>query len=126
MLFFGRAPILLSISPLFQVLFLTSAFQVLIMPGSFFVPLFIEKIGRRPMLLIGTSFHIVLPLMTMVAKCLDDKLGPNEWSILLGGASILTQGLSSLSGHSTVFLVLIADILPTGAKTVVSQVNRSQ
>ena len=70
--------------------------------------------------------HIILPITIFAAKFLSDTSGPNAWSMILGLISLFMQGASNLSGHSAIYLILIADMIPEGAKVIVSQVIKNE
>lgn len=66
--------------------------------------------------------HIILPITIFGAKYLADLNGANVWSMSLGLISLGMQASSNLFGHGAIYLILIADMIPEGAKVIVSQV----
>jgi hypothetical protein len=53
-------------------------------PLNLLSPFFLEKFGRRPLILVAMFGYILLPLLAFVAKIWAEKAGPSQWTMVLG------------------------------------------
>ena len=64
---------------------------ILNLPLMFLSPFLLEKVGRRPLVLIASFGYIILPIIGFVGKMLSNSMGPNGISVILGAIIIFMK-----------------------------------
>uniref|UniRef100_A0AC34G308 Uncharacterized protein n=1 Tax=Panagrolaimus sp. ES5 TaxID=591445 RepID=A0AC34G308_9BILA len=90
-------------------------------PLSFFLPYFYEKIGRRPIFLLGTLFGATASVALFLAEIFTTLQGPSRITVTLSILFTIFVGLSYAIGVNVFFILLIADLFPASAKVTATQ-----
>uniref|UniRef100_A0A914Q2Y1 Major facilitator superfamily (MFS) profile domain-containing protein n=1 Tax=Panagrolaimus davidi TaxID=227884 RepID=A0A914Q2Y1_9BILA len=90
-------------------------------PLSLLLPYFYEKIGRRPIFLLGTFFGVISSMILFLAEILISIHGPSRFTISLNVIFTVFIGLSYAIGVDYFYILLIADLFPTSAKVTATQ-----
>jgi len=99
-----------------------SVSSMILLPLNFFMPIIIEKVGRRPVILLNVFFNLAGTLLIFLTQFIFDLIGPNVITITLSGCFSLIYFLTAAMGIGIFGILLVTDLLPVGSKSAVSQI----
>jgi len=99
-----------------------SIFMVIFIPLSFLMPIIIEKLGRRPIVISSVFFNLVGLIIMLVTQTIFELLGSSLTTIVLSASFSIMYFSTQAMGVAIFDILLVADLLPVGSKSVVSKI----
>ena len=92
-----------------------------ILPLIALVPYLIERVGRRKSFLFSISLNVITSCLLFFSQAVFNITGPGQITVFLSFLYSITNLVSISLGVNVMGIILIADLLPAGSKSVATQ-----
>lgn len=98
-----------------------TVFNFMIMPFMILLGYLIEKIGRKPILLLSMSSSLFSSIFMFITDLVYNLSGITNTTVILSSIFSSLQYISTGTGALIFYIILIADLLPTNSKSLFTQ-----